>query len=89
MDTVAISVNLPEETVRDLDALAESKQQSRAEVVREAVDRIVLQARIDSIPMDDPTPDEIEAIARGREARERGETVPWEDVKRRLLAQNS
>ena len=49
MDTVAISVDLPEETVRDLDALAASKHQSRSQVVQEAVDRVVRQARIDSI----------------------------------------
>jgi len=89
MDTVAISVDLPEETVRDLDALAASKQQSRSQVVQEAVDRVVRQARIDSIPADDPTPDEVAAIERGRKARERGDLVSWEDVKRRLLAQNS
>lgn len=89
MDTVAISIDLPKETVRELDALAESRHQSRADVLREAVDRIVWQARVDAIPEDDPTPDEIAALERGRRAHERGETVPWEDVKRRLLAQKS
>ena len=80
MDTVAISIDLPEETVRELDALAESKHCSRAEVLKQAVDRIVLQARIDAIPEDDPTPDEIAAIERGREAYARGEYVSLEET---------
>ena len=87
METVAISLELPEETVRELDALAQSKHCSRAEVVQEAVDKIALQARIAAIPEDDPTPDEVAAIERGRIARERGELVDWEDVKRRLFSE--
>ena len=90
MGTVAISVDLPEETVRELDALAASKHQSRSQVVQEAVDRIVWQARAAAIPYDDEelTPEEEAGIAEGLAQIERGETVPWEEVKRKLLARN-
>ena len=90
MDTVAISVNLPEETVRELDALAESKHCSRSELVQEAVDRIVWQARAATIPDEDEelTPEEEAGIAEGLAEIERGETVPWEEVKRKLLARD-
>jgi predicted transcriptional regulator len=84
MDTVAISVELPEETVRELDALAASRHCSRSEMLKQAVDRIVWQARIDAIPEDDPTPDEVAAIERGRKAHARGETVSLEEVLRDL-----
>ncbi len=84
MDTVAISIDLPEETVRELDALAASKHCSRAEVLQDAIERIARQARIDAIPEDDPTPDEIAAIERGQEAYARGEYVTLEEVLRDL-----
>ena len=82
METVAISLELPEETVRELDALAKSKHCSRAEVVQEAVDKIVWQARIAAIPEDDPTPDEVAAIARARAVFARGEYVSLEELLR-------
>ena len=82
METVAISLELPEETVRELDALAKSKHCSRAEVVQEAVDRIVWQARIAAIPEEDPTPDEGAAIARARAEFARGEYVSLEELLR-------
>lgn len=90
MDTVAISVELPEETVRELDALAASRHCSRAEMLKQAVDRIVWQARVATIPAEDEelTPEEEAGIAEGLAEIERGETVPWEEVKRKLLARN-
>ena len=55
---------------------------SRAEVVQEAVDKIVWQARIAAIPEDDPTPDEVAAIARARAEFARGEYVSLEELLR-------
>jgi predicted transcriptional regulator len=90
MDTVTISIDLPEATVRELDALAESRHCSRAELVQRAVDRIVWQARAAAIPADDEelTPKEEAGIAEGLAEIERGQTVPWEEVKRKLFARN-
>ena len=90
MDTVAISVELPEETVRELDALAASKDCSRDEMLRQAVDRLVWQARAAAIPAEDEelTPEEEAGIAEGLAEIERGETVPWEEVKRKLFARS-
>lgn len=90
MDTVTISIDLPEETVRELDALAESRHCSRSEVLQQAIDRAVWQARIADIPDEDEelTPEEEAGIAEGLAEIERGETVPWEEVKRKLFARN-
>lgn len=58
------------------------------EKIKELVDKIDAdklkkyyeQLRIDAIPEEDPTPEEIEAIRKGREQFEKGEYRSFEDV---------
>lgn len=46
-------------------------------------------AALEAAPLDDEpvTPEDIEAIERGREEHRRGETIPWEVVKREILGE--
>ncbi len=90
MDTVAISVDLPEETLRELDALAERNRQSRSDCVRQAIERLLQQARLTALPVEDEvlSKEEEASIAEGQAEICRGEVVAWQEAKRRLLAQN-
>ena len=73
---------LPEELV-EFDRVRERRSLSRSQAVREAI-RWYIGAMRSLPPAEDPLPDEIEAIRRGKEQIARGEYVRLEDLQREL-----
>jgi metal-responsive CopG/Arc/MetJ family transcriptional regulator len=72
-----VTISLPEELLRKADAAGEREHRTRSELVREAL-RWYL--RISTLPVADPTPEEIAAIRAGRAERARGETLKHADI---------
>jgi predicted transcriptional regulator len=67
--------------VDELDRVRELEHRTRAEVVREALRQYIANAlHARQIPVVDPEPDEIEALARGRQAIARGEFVTIDEL---------
>ena len=80
MTSKHLSITLPPELYAEVEAASERERRSRAEIVRDAL--ALYLAR--SIPLEEPTPDELEAIKEGREAYERGEYVTLEEWRREM-----
>jgi predicted transcriptional regulator len=78
-----ITVSLPENIVRATDEVATRRECSRSALIEDAL-RWYL--RVQDLPCDEATPDEIEAIQRGRTEIARGEFVTFEEIKRDLAA---
>ena len=78
-----VTVRLPENVVRAADEVATKRECSRSALVEDAL-RWYL--RVQDLPWDEATPDEIEAIERGRAEIARGEFVTLEEIKRELEA---
>ena len=81
--TKRITISLPEDIVRASDEVAAKRECSRSALVEDAL-RWYL--RVQDLPWDEATPEEIEAIERGRAEIARGEFVTFEEVKRDLEA---
>ena len=75
--TAKVTISLPEELLRKADAAGEREHRTRSELVREAL-RWYL--RISTLPISDPTPEEIAAIRAGRAEHARGETLTHADI---------
>jgi predicted transcriptional regulator len=78
-----IQISLPEDVLRAADRVALRQESSRSAVVEDAL-RWYL--RIQEFPCEEATPEEIEAIERGRAEVARGEFVTFEEIKRDLEA---
>ena len=78
-----VTVSLPAEMIEAADQAGAREGRSRSEVVREAL-RWYL--RVQELPWDEATPEEIEAIEEGRAQIARGEYVTHEDIKHELEA---
>ena len=78
-----ITINLPEEVLRAADEVARTQARTRSALVEDAL-RWYL--RIQELPCDEATREEIEAIERGRAEIARGEFVTFEAIKRDLEA---
>ena len=76
--TAKVTISLPEELLRKADAAGEREHRTRSELVREAL-RWYL--RISTLPVSDPTPEEIAAIRAGRAEHARGETLTHADIR--------
>ena len=72
---------LPEDLVSAADEAAARGQRSRSEVVQDAL-RWYL--RVQELPVDEATPEEIEAIEAGRAELARGDFVTFEEIKHDL-----
>ena len=83
--TKTVAVTLPEPLVDDLDRIRKRRHLTRSELMREALRRyITVTERSDTIPVEDPLPEEIEAMRRANEEYARGECVRLEDLQREL-----
>jgi predicted transcriptional regulator len=78
-----ITISLPEDVVRAADEVATKRGCSRSALMEDAL-RWYL--RVQELPWDEATPEEIEAIERGRAQHARGEYVTFEQIKRELEA---
>jgi metal-responsive CopG/Arc/MetJ family transcriptional regulator len=78
-----ITISLPEDVLRAADEVALTQEWSRSALVEDAL-RWYLRVR--DLPREDATPDEIEAIERGRGEIARGDFVTFEEIKRDLEA---
>ena len=76
-----VTVSLPAELIEAADRAGARERRSRSDVVREAL-RWYL--RVQELPWEDATPEEIEAIEEGRAQIARGEFVTHEDIKHEL-----
>jgi metal-responsive CopG/Arc/MetJ family transcriptional regulator len=78
-----IATTLPAEELAEFDRVRERRSLSRSQALREAI-RWYIGAMRSLPPAQDPLPDEIEAIRRGKEQIARGEYVRLEDLQREL-----
>jgi predicted transcriptional regulator len=78
-----ITISLSEDVVRAADEVALAQETTRSALVEDAL-RWYL--RIQELPCEDATPEEIAAIERGRAEIARGEFVIFEEIKRDLEA---
>jgi predicted transcriptional regulator len=78
-----ITISLPEDILRAADEVAHAQEATRSALVEDAL-RWYL--RIQELPRDEATSEEIEAIERGRAEIARGEFVIFEEIKRELEA---
>jgi metal-responsive CopG/Arc/MetJ family transcriptional regulator len=78
-----IATTLPAEELAEFDRVRERRSLSRSQALREAI-RSYIGAMRSLPPAQDPLPDEIEAIRRGKEQIARGEYVRLEDLQREL-----
>jgi predicted transcriptional regulator len=78
-----ITVSLPGNVVRAADEVATKRECSRSALIEDAL-RWYL--RVQDLPWEEATPEEIEAIERGRAEIARGEFVSFEEIKRELEA---
>ena len=78
-----IATTLPPEELAEFDRVRERQSLSRSQAVREAI-RWYIGAMRSLPPAEEPLPDEIEAIRRGKEQIARGEYVRLEDLQREL-----
>jgi predicted transcriptional regulator len=78
-----VTITLPEDVVRAADEVATRRACSRSALVEDAL-RWYL--RVQDLAWDEATPEEIEAIERGRAEIARGEFVSYEEIKRELEA---
>ena len=76
-----ITISLPEDVLRAADEVALTQEWSRSALVEDAL-RWYL--RVQELPCEEATPEEIEAIERGRAEIARGEFVTFEEIKRDL-----
>jgi metal-responsive CopG/Arc/MetJ family transcriptional regulator len=81
--TKTIATTLPAEELAEFDRVRERRSLSRSQALREAI-RWYIGAMRSLPPAEDPLPDEIEAIRRGKAQIARGEYVRLEDVQREL-----
>jgi metal-responsive CopG/Arc/MetJ family transcriptional regulator len=81
--TKTIATTLPAEELAEFDRVRERRSLSRSQALREAI-RWYIGAMRSLPPAEDPLPDEIEAIRRGKEQIARGEYVRLEDLQREL-----
>jgi predicted transcriptional regulator len=78
-----ITISLPEDVVRAADEVALTQERACSALVEDAL-RWYL--RIQELPCEEATPEEIAAIERGRAEISRGEFVTFEEIKRDLEA---
>jgi predicted transcriptional regulator len=78
-----VTVTLSEDVVGAADGVAAERACSRSALVEDAL-RWYL--RVQELPWDEASPEEIEAIERGRAEHARGEFVTFEEIKRDLEA---
>ncbi len=78
-----ITTTLPPEELAEFDRVRERQSMSRSRALREAI-RWYIAAMRSLPPAEDPLPDEIEAIRRGKEQIGRGEYIRLEDLQREL-----
>jgi predicted transcriptional regulator len=78
-----ITISLPDDVLRAADEAALTQERARSALVEDAL-RWYL--RIQQLPCEEATPEEIAAIERGRAEIARGEFVTFEKIKRDLEA---
>ncbi len=78
-----ITISLPEDVLRAADEVALTQERARSALVEDVL-RWYL--RVQELPCEEATPEEIAAIERGRAEIARGEFVTFEEIKRDLAA---
>jgi len=81
--TKTVTISLPPEMVDELDRVRRHEHRSRSEVMCEALRQYIAIATR-TLRVEAAQADETEAIRRGREEYERGETVSLEDLQHEL-----
>ena len=85
LKTKRLAITLPEPMVDGLDRVRKRQHLTRSELIHEALRRyIAVSERSDTIPVEDPLPEEIEAMRRANEEYARGECVRLEDLQNEL-----
>jgi predicted transcriptional regulator len=78
-----ITISLPEETLRAVREAAARQGCSRSELIRDALE---WHLRLQSLPVEEPTPEERAALGSGRAQHARGEFVTLDEIRRELAA---
>ncbi len=78
-----LTTTLPPDELAEFDRVCDRQSLSRSQALREAI-RWYIGAMRSLPPAEEPSPDEIEAIRRGKEQIARGEYIRLEDLQREL-----
>ena len=78
-----ITISLPEETARALDEAAMQRGCSPSELIQDA---LAWHLRFESLPVEEPSPEERAALAAGRAQHARGDFVTLDEIRRELAA---
>jgi metal-responsive CopG/Arc/MetJ family transcriptional regulator len=78
-----LTTTLPLDELAEFDRVCDRRSLSRSQALREAI-RWYIGAMRSLPPAEEPSPDEIEAIRRGKEQIARGEYIRLEDLQREL-----
>jgi metal-responsive CopG/Arc/MetJ family transcriptional regulator len=78
-----LTTTLPPDELAEFDRVCDRQSLSRSQALREAI-RWYIGAMRSLPPAEEPSPDEIEAIRRGKEQIARGEYMRLEDLQREL-----
>jgi metal-responsive CopG/Arc/MetJ family transcriptional regulator len=78
-----LTTTLPPDELAEFDRVCDRQSLSRSQALREAI-RWYIGAMRSLPPAEEPSPDEIEAIRRGKEQIARGEYTRLEDLQREL-----
>ena len=84
--TKIVTTSLPQDELAEFDRVCEAYHLTRSQAMREAIRQYIAAGARRSIPVVDPEPGEIEAIARGEEAIARGELVTLAELLHELEA---
>jgi predicted transcriptional regulator len=78
-----ITISLPEETARKLDEAVVQCGCSRSELIQDA---LAWYLRLQSLPVEEPAPEEQAALAAGRGQHARGDFVTLDEIRRDLAS---
>ena len=78
-----ITISLPAETAHAVDEAAMQRGCSRSELIQEA---LLWHLRVQTLPIEEPSSEEREALAAGRAQHAQGEFVTLDEIRRELAA---
>ena len=78
-----ITISLPDDVVRTANEVAARQGRSRSEVIQEALE---WHLRIQALPVEEPTREERQALAEGRQQHLSGEFASFDEIRRDLEA---
>lgn len=84
MSAKQITITIPDKMLKEIDKAARREHRSRAEFLREAARRSLVQQSARAIPVFEPTAEEKKLLRKAWKEFERGQYMPYEKLRREL-----